>query len=114
MSRTKLDLSGIDEVPPSRDPAVLREISENAGFPSRPAGGPAPAQSAPEHSSAGEFRRPARPTGNRHIAINVRVDPLTAEHIYALRDARPKQTIADVIEEAVRALYEAQQGSGRG
>lgn len=114
MSRSKLDLSGIDETPPNRDPAVLREISETAGFPSRPAGGPAPAPAspaAPERASASEFRRPARPTGNRHIAINVRVDAQTAGRIYALRDARPKQTIADVIEEAVQALHDKQLGS---
>ena len=40
----------------------------------------------------------------------MRLDQQTAEMIYALRDARPKQTIADVIEEAVQALHAKQLG----
>ena len=112
MSRSKLDLTDLDEVLPSKDPAVLREISQSAGFPSRPADGPAAfPPSAPTRLASGEFRRPARVTGNRHIPINVRVDQVTAERIYALRDARPKQSIADVIEEAVQGLYDKHQGN---
>ena len=107
MTRSRLDLSGIDDPPPNKDTAVLREISESAGFPSRPAdSGRASSPDRPQKT----FQRPARSTGNRHIAINVRLDQQTAEMIYALRDARPKQTIADVIEEAVQALHAKQLG----
>jgi hypothetical protein len=111
MTRTKLDLSDFDETPANKDPARLREISEGAGFPSRPAvSTPPPVVAAVERPQPSGFQRPARPTGNRHIAINVRVDPETAEKIYALRDADPsrKQAIADVIDEAIQLLHSRQ------
>jgi hypothetical protein len=101
MTRAKLDLSDFDEPESHKDAAMLREIGEQHGFVSRQ-----PATPRPMADTTG-FRRPPRPTGNRHIAINVRVPPETAAQIYALRDIDParKQAIADVIEEAVALLY---------
>ncbi|VXD01436.1 conserved hypothetical protein [Sphingomonas sp. T1] len=117
MTRTKLDLSEFDETPPNKDPARLREISDVAGFPSRPAV-PAVAKTAPvpapaDHPQAATFQRPPRATGNRNIAINVRVDPETAARLYALRDADPsrKRVLADVIEDATLLLYERELGA---
>jgi hypothetical protein len=111
MTRARLDLSDFEGTPASKDTTKLREISEGAGFPSRPAvtTPPAPVVERPPAVAPG-FQRPARPTGNRHIAINVRVDPETAEKIYALRDADPsrKQAIADVVEEAIQLLHSRQ------
>ena len=119
MSRSRLDLSGFEETPPAKDPAVLRQISDDAGFPSRPAA--PPIVSAPDaglrstHSQASTmpvtFHRPTRPSGNRHIPMNVRVDPETADRMYALRDSdlSRKRTLADVVEEAVALLYEREQ-----
>ena len=108
MTRSRLDLSEFDETPANKDPAKLREISDGAGFPSRPAV-PAVAAPAPaERLQAATFQRPPRVTGNRHIAINVRVDPETAARLYALRDADPtrKRVLADVVEDATLLLYE--------
>jgi hypothetical protein len=125
MNRARLDLSDFDDTPPNKDPAVLREISVDAGFPSRPAV-PAPsaasqpaAQPAGQGASAADgsvsagFRRPARPTGNRTIAVNTRVEPEIASMIYELRDndASRKRAIADVIGEAVKLLYDRELGS---
>jgi hypothetical protein len=108
MNRTRLDLSDFGETPPNKDPARLREISEGAGFPSRPAIAPeaAPAPVA-VRAPTGGFQRPARPTGNRIVAINIRVDEATAAKLYALRDMDParKQALADVIEPAIELLY---------
>jgi hypothetical protein len=107
MTRARINLDDFDETPPNKDPAVLREISEDAGFPSRPAVPPAPAAPAVERPAAVTFERPARATGNRNIAINVRVPPETATRIYALRDSDPTRArvIADVIEEAIDLLF---------
>ena len=121
MTRSRLDLSEFDDTPPNKDPAKLREISDGAGFPSRPAVSAvaAPPVAAPvpaERPQAGTFQRPQRVTGNRNIAINVRVDPETAARLYALRDADPtrKRVIADVVEDATRLLYERELvGAGR-
>jgi len=118
MTRTRLDLSEFDETPPNKDPAKLREISDEAGFPSRPAAPPhaaAPVPAAPlpaERLQPAAFQRPPRATGNRHIAINVRVDPETAARLYALRDADPtrKRVLADVVEDATLLLYEKELG----
>ena len=112
MTRTRLDLSEFDETPPNKDPAKLREISDGAGFPSRPAIPPVAAPASAERPQAGTFQRPPRVTGNRHIAINVRVDPETAARLYALRDADPtrKRVLADVIEDATLLLYERELG----
>ena len=111
MTRAKLDLSDFEETPPSRDPAVLREISDKAGFPSRP---PASSAPTPGPTATDAFQRPARPSGNRHIAVNTRVEPDIARMIYALRDADPtrKRAIADVIGDAIKLLYERELGSG--
>lgn len=123
MSRARLDLSDFDDTPPNKDPAVLREISEEAGFPSRPAV-PAPpivSQPATPSGSVGSasdvspsvaFQRPARPSGNRTIAVNTRVEPEVASMIYELRDndASRKRAIADVIGEAVKLLYDRELG----
>ena len=118
MTRTRLDLSEFDDTPPNKDPARLREISDVAGFPSRPAAPPLAAAPAPPAPASAErlqpptFQRPPRATGNRHIAINVRVDPETAARLYALRDADPtrKRVLADVVEDATLILYEKQFG----
>ncbi len=114
-TRARIDLSDFEETPPNKDPAKLLEISQEAGFPSRPANLPA-AKGAGEGAPVqpGAFQRPARPSGNRHIAINVRVDPATAERLYALRDADPtrKRALADVIEEATQLLYDRQMRAG--
>lgn len=112
MTRSRLDLSEFDEPPPNKDLGKLREISDGAGFPSRPT---VPAAAAPvpvELPQAGTFQRPPRVTGNRHIAINVRVDPETAARLYALRDADPtrKRVLADVVEDATLLLYERELG----
>jgi hypothetical protein len=109
MTRARLNLDDFDG-PPSKDPALLRQISEDAGFPSRqavplpPASAPAPSVARPESTG---FQRPARQSGNRHIAMNIRVDQTTAERIYALRDADPaqKQSLADVFDEAIELLF---------
>lgn len=116
MTRARLDLSDFDDTPPNKDPAVLREISDDAGFPSRPAApAPSPAPqppaagaSAPDASAPAAFQRPARPSGNRTIAVNTRVEPEVASMIYELRDndASRKRAIADVIGEAVKLLYD--------
>ena len=37
MTRARIDLSDLDDAPPKKDQAKLREISDDAGFPSRPA-----------------------------------------------------------------------------
>lgn len=125
MSRVRLDLSDFDDTPPNKDPAVLREISDDAGFPSRPA---MPALSsvsqtaaqpaglvglASDVSASAAFQRPARPSGNRTIAVNTRVEPEVASMIYELRDndASRKRAIADVIGEAIKLLYERELGS---
>lgn len=108
MTRTRLDLSEFDDTPPNKDPAKLREISDGAGFPSRPTV-PAAAATIPlEASQPGVFQRPPRASGNRNIAINVRVDPETAARLYALRDADPtrKRVLADVVADATLLLYE--------
>lgn len=119
MTRSRLDLSEFDDTPPNKDPAKLREISDGAGFPSRPAvpaaAAAAPPVSAPvpaERPQAGIFQRPPRVTGNRNIAINVRVDPETAARLYALRDADParKRVLADVVADAALLLYEREIG----
>lgn len=117
MTRSRLDLSEFDDTPANKDPAKLREISDGAGFPSRPA---VPAVAAPpvaapvpkERPQAGTFQRPPRVTGNRNIAINVRVDPETAARLYALRDADPalKRVLADVVADAALLLYEKEIG----
>lgn len=112
MTRTRLDLSEFDETPPNKDPAKLREISDGAGFPSRPA---VPATVAPtplETPQPATFQRPPRASGNRNIAINVRVDPETAARLYALRDADPtrKRVLADVVADATILLYERELG----
>jgi hypothetical protein len=112
MTRSRLKLDDFD-TPPSKDPAVLREIGEQYGFVSRqPAA--APGQAPAPAADSGAFQRPPRQTGNRNIAINVRVPPDTANKIYALRDIDPtrKQAIADVIEEAVKLLYEREFPNG--
>ncbi len=125
MSRARLDLSDFDDTPPNKDPAVLREISVDAGFPSRPAvpaPSPAPQSAAPPAGQAGlavdgslsaAFQRPARPSGNRTIAVNTRVEPEVASMIYELRDndASRKRAIADVIGAAVKLLYDREIGS---
>lgn len=116
MTRSRLDLSEFDETPLSKDPAKLREISDVAGFPSRPAvpagAPPTPAPVPADRPQAATFQRPPRITGNRHIAINVRVDPETAARLYALRDADPtrKRVLADVVEDATLLLYERELG----
>lgn len=120
MTRSRLDLSEFDETPLSKDPAKLREISDVAGFPSRPAvpavaaptPAPAPAPVPADRPQAATFQRPPRVTGNRHIAINVRVDPETAARLYALRDADPtrKRVLADVVEDATLLLYQRELG----
>ena len=112
MTKARLDLSGFDEPAPNKDPAVLRQISDGAGFPSRQAAPPiaAPVVATPPAAATTAFQRPARPSGNRQVAMNVRVDPETADRMYALRDADPsrKRALADVVEEAVALLYERQ------
>ncbi|WP_375383396.1 hypothetical protein [uncultured Sphingomonas sp.] len=110
MTRARIDLTDFDETPPKKDEAKLREISDDAGFPSRPAVPAAPPSAA--RAPSGTFQRPARQTGNRHIPINVRVDPETAERLYALRDLHQnrKRALADVIEEATQLLYDQQIG----
>ncbi len=112
MTRSRLDLSEFDETPANKDPAKLREISDGAGFPSRPAVAPVVASTPAERSQTSIFQRPPRVTGNRHIAINVRVDPETAARLYALRDADPtrKRVLADVVEDATLLLYEQELG----
>ena len=112
MTRARIDLSDFEETPPAKDEAKLREISDEAGFPSRPAVPATPAQASAVRTSSGSFQRPARQTGNRHIPINVRVDPDTAERLYALRDLHQnrKRALADVIEEATQLLYDRQIG----
>ena len=112
MTRSRLDLSEFDDTPPNKDPAKLREISDGAGFPSRPAVPGVAAPTSAERPQAATFQRPPRVTGNRHIAINVRVDPETAARLYALRDADPtrKRVLADVIEDATLLLYERELG----
>lgn len=114
MTRTRLDLSEFDETPPNKDPARLREISDEAGFPSRPAipSAAAPTPTPVEGSKPGVFQRPPRASGNRNIAINVRVDPETAARLYALRDADPtrKRVLADVVADAAILLYERELG----
>ncbi len=116
MTRTRLDLSEFDETPPNKDPAKLREISDGAGFPSRPAvpavGITAPVPAPADRPQNATFQRPPRVTGNRNIAINVRVDPETAARLYALRDADPtrKRVLADVVEDATLLLYEREIG----
>ena len=110
MTRARIDLSDFDETPPARDEAKLREISDEAGFPSRPAVPAKPPLGSASPTPSASFQRPARQTGNRHIPINVRVDPETAERLYALRDLYPnrKRALADVIEEATQLLYDRQ------
>lgn len=106
-NRARIDLSDFDETPPNKDPNVLRQISENAGFPSRPAAPPLPTPAAAP-AEGGGFRRPARQVGNRTVAINVRVSEETARKLYALRDDNPaikRGTIADVLDDAIAALY---------
>ncbi len=117
MTRTRLDLSEFDETPPNKDPVKLREISDEAGFPSRPAipAAAAPSSVAPppmDSPQPGTFQRPQRVTGNRNIAINVRVDPETAARLYALRDADPtrKRVLADVVADAAILLYDRELG----
>jgi hypothetical protein len=113
MTRTRLDLSDLDDTPPNKDPAKLREISDGAGFPSRPAVPAVAAPTHPEPAQTAAFQRPPRPTGNRNIAINVRVDPETAARLYALRDADPtrKRVLADVVADATMLLYERELGA---
>ena len=112
MTRARIDLSDFDEKSPAKDAAKLREISDDAGFPSRPVVPAAPSLAGASRTPSGSFQRPARQTGNRHIPINVRVDPETAERLYALRDLHQnrKRGLADVIEEATLLLYERQIG----
>lgn len=112
MTRSRLDLSEFDDTPPNKDPAKLREISDGAGFPSRPAVPSVAAPTPAEAPHAATFQRPPRPTGNRNIAINVRVDPETAARLYALRDADPtrKRVLADVVSDAIMLLYERELG----
>ena len=112
MTRSRLDLSEFDETPPNKDPAKLREISDGAGFPSRPAVPPVAVPTPAERPQTATFQRPPRVTGNRNIAINVRVDPDTAARLYALRDADPtrKRVLADVIEDATLLLHERELG----
>ena len=113
MTRARIDLSDFDETTPTKDAAKLREISDAAGFPSRPAVPATPAHAIPARAPSTSFQRPARQTGNRHIPINVRVDPETAERLYALRDLHQdrKRALADVFEEAIQLLYDRQIGS---
>jgi hypothetical protein len=109
MSRAKLDLTGLDDRAPREDEAVLREISEKAGFPSRPAvpAPPASAAAAAPRAVATGFQRPVKQNTGRNIAMNVRVGETTASRMYALRDFDPDQkaSLADVIDEAVELLY---------
>lgn len=109
MNRARINLDDFDG-PPTKDPALLRQISEDAGFPSRqpvPFGAPPAPAAATIRPDATGFQRPARQAGNRHIAMNIRVDQTTAERIYALRDSDPtrKQSLADVFDEAIELLY---------
>jgi hypothetical protein len=112
MNRARINLDDFDG-PPSKDPALLRQISEDAGFPSRqavPLPAPTVVASAAARADSVGFQRPARQAGNRHIAMNIRVDQTTAERIYALRDADParKQSLADVIDAAIELLHARQ------
>ena len=113
MTRARIDLSDFEETPPKKDEAKLREISDEAGFPSRPTVAATPAPASAGRVPPASFQRPARQTGNRHIPINVRVDPETADRLYALRDLHQnrKRALADVIEEATQLLYDRQIGN---
>jgi hypothetical protein len=120
--RARLSLDDFDDPTPPDTTEVLRKISEEQGFPSRPPAPPkeravrapraaTPRVPAPEPAPAAAepfgFRRPGRPRTDRMVAINVRVSPATAELLYQLRDANPRQVLADVLEEAVAVLAKA-------
>ncbi|MGF7149795.1 hypothetical protein FHS96_003452 [Sphingomonas zeicaulis] len=100
--RKKLDFGGLEERGGRRELDQLRDLSEDLGFPSRePASRPTPAP-----RGALGFRRPGRPPSDRMIAINVRVSNETAEVIYRLRDEKPRQSLADVIDMLVEFYVE--------
>lgn len=115
---------------PSRDPASVRENGEGEGAPSQ-AGIPAPASDAPAAPPAPEtpvaavtapapvptpapmpapvpamtpavapagFRRRGRPPSDRLYPMNIKVSQDVADKLYELRDAKPRQTFADVLE----------------
>jgi hypothetical protein len=127
--RQKLDLGGLKATRERPDPAALREISEDHGFLSRdpmprsvaaPASEPIRARAVasvlpgapPIASNHLEFRRPGRPASDRLIAVNTRVSTATADAIYRIRDSKPRQTLADVLETLV-AFYEEHGGPDR-
>ena len=98
--RQKLDLGGFKARERSPDEDVLRRVSEEHGFPSRD---PAPSipESRPANRAFPEFRRPGRPQSDRLIPLNVRLNAETMEEIYKIRDSKPRQTLADVLETLV-------------
>lgn len=126
--RQKLNLSGMSKSAKRIDPDALREVSKEHGFESRdpesirqataevqepeaaprqpissPVAGPVPATATPQASPV-RFRRPGRPASDRMIAVNVRLSQETADFLYRVRDANPRYTLADVLDDLV-ALY---------
>ncbi|HEX7855374.1 hypothetical protein ACQKJZ_13470 [Sphingomonas sp. NPDC019816] len=94
---------------PSRDPASVRDDGEGEGA-SVQADVPPPASDttvtppAPATPVAvvavdpAGFRRRGRPPSDRLYPMNIKVSQDVANKLYELRDARPRQTFADVLE----------------
>ena len=117
--RAKLDFGNLGDLdPPERlDPEVVKDTSAKAGFrqttsapaPRKPRAAkpvspprPAPADSPPVR------RRTRRKTGRIH-QFGTRLDKATIETIYAYAD-KHDILIAEVIEQAMAALQEAEKG----
>ncbi len=99
----KVDLSRFQpkSKPEAPDKDVVRAVSEANKFPSRQPISEAPA---PESSRPRRVHR----TG-RNVQLNIKVSQEVAAKLYELRDARPRQTFADVLE-MLLDVYDAHGG----
>lgn len=110
-----------DVPPPASDTTVTPPASETpvavmapapAGAPAASAPAPAPVATTPPAVDPAGFRRRGRPPSDRLYPMNIKVSQDVANKLYELRDAKPRQTFADVLE-MLLDVYE-QHGSDLG
>lgn len=83
---------------PATPVAVMAPAPAVAPAASAPAPAPAPVATTPPAVDPAGFRRRGRPPSDRLYPMNIKVSQDVANKLYELRDARPRQTFADVLE----------------